>query len=61
MLKLYIILPAFCILWPISRRAGSESRPRKVELASAHKKLDDYREYFTHNQDERVASRGQGK
>ena len=29
--------------------SGSESRPRKVELASAHKKRDDYREYFTHN------------
>ena len=24
-------------------------RPRKVELVSAHKKCDDYREYFTHN------------
>ena len=28
---------------------GSELRPRKVELASAHKKRDNYREYFTHN------------
>ena len=31
------------------KTSGSESRPRKVELASAHKKRDDYREYFTHN------------
>ena len=32
------------------KTSGSESRPRKVELASAHKKKrDDYREYFTHN------------
>ena len=28
--------------------SGSKSRPRKLELASAHKKCDDYREYFTH-------------
>ena len=27
---------------------GSELQPRKVELASAHKRCDDYREYFTH-------------
>ena len=31
------------------KTSGSESRPRKVELASAHKKRDNYREYFTHN------------
>ena len=31
------------------KTSGSESRPRKVELASAHKKRDDYRKYFTHN------------
>ena len=31
------------------KMSGSESRPRKVELASDHKKCDDYREYFTHN------------
>ena len=31
------------------KTSGSESRPRKVELASAHKKRHDYREYFTHN------------
>ena len=31
------------------KTSGSESRPRKVELASAHKKSDDYRKYFTHN------------
>ena len=31
------------------KTSGSESRPRKIELASAHKKRDDYREYFTHN------------
>ena len=30
------------------KTSGSESRPRKVELASAHKKRDDYRKYFTH-------------
>ena len=30
------------------KTSGSESRPRKVELASAHKKHD-YREYFTYN------------
>ena len=29
--------------------SGHESRPRKIELANAHKKRDDYREYFTHN------------
>ena len=35
---------------PIIKTSGSESRPRpKVELASAHKKRDDYRKYFTHN------------
>ena len=28
---------------------GSESQPRKVELASSHKKRDGYREYFTHD------------
>ena len=31
------------------KTSGSKSRPRKVELASAHKKRDDYRKYFTHN------------
>ena len=31
------------------KTSGSESRPRKVELANAHKKRDDYCEYFTHN------------
>ena len=31
------------------KASGSESRPRKVELASAHKKRNDYQEYFTHN------------
>ena len=31
------------------KTSGSKSRPRKVELASAHKKHDDYHEYFTHN------------
>ena len=31
------------------KMSGSESRPIKVELASAHKKHDDYCEYFTHN------------
>ena len=31
------------------KTSGSESRPKKVELASAHKKRDDYRKYFTHN------------
>ena len=32
------------------KTSGSESRPRKVELTRAHsKKRDDYREYFTHN------------
>ena len=29
--------------------SGSELRPRKIELVSAHKKHDNYREYFTHN------------
>ena len=33
----------------IIKTSGSESRPREVELASAQKKRDDYREYFTHN------------
>ena len=33
----------------IIKTSGSESRPRKVELAGAHKKRDDYRKYFTHN------------
>ena len=37
-----------CTVWSI-KTSGSESRPRKVELASAHKKRNDYREYFTHN------------
>ena len=31
------------------KTSGSKSRLRKVELASAHKKCDDYCEYFTHN------------
>ena len=31
------------------KTSGSKSRPRKVELASARKKHDDYHEYFTHN------------
>ena len=31
------------------KMSGSDLQPRKVELASAHKKCDDYREYFTHN------------
>ena len=32
------------------KTSGSESRPRKVELASTHKKaINIYREYFTHN------------
>ena len=32
------------------KTSGSESRPRKEELTRAHsKKRDDYREYFTHN------------
>ena len=31
------------------KTSSSESWPRKVELASAHKKCDDYREYFTNN------------
>ena len=31
------------------KTSGSELRPRKVELASAHKKCDDYQEHFTHN------------
>ena len=34
---------------PQVKASGSESRPRKVELASANKKTDDYRKYFTHN------------
>ena len=29
--------------------SGSKLWPRKVELASAHKICDDYRDYFTHN------------
>ena len=33
----------------VIKTSGSESPPRKVELASAHKKRDDYRKYFTHN------------
>ena len=33
----------------VIKTSGSESRPRKVELASAHKKRDDHRKYFTHN------------
>ena len=45
--------PSFLYSMADIKTSGSESRPRKVELASAHKKLDDYREYFTHNQDER--------
>ena len=31
------------------KTSGSESRQRKVELTHAFKKRDDYREYFTHN------------
>ena len=31
------------------KTSGSELRPKKVELVSTHKKRDDYREYFTHN------------
>ena len=31
------------------KMSGSESRPRKVELVSAHTKCDDYHEYFTLN------------
>ena len=39
-----------CVAWSLLiKTSGSESRPRKVELASAHIKRDDYREYFTHN------------
>ena len=29
--------------------SGGKLRPRKVELASAHKKCNNYCEYFTHN------------
>ena len=29
--------------------SGSKSQPRKVAFARAHKKSNDYREYFTHN------------
>ena len=32
------------------KTSGSELQPRKVELASTHKKHDDYHEYFTHIQ-----------
>ena len=40
----------FIPIQPRIKTSGSESRPRKVELASAHKKKrDDYRKYFTHN------------
>ena len=31
------------------KTSGSESWPREVELASVHKKCDDYHKYFTHN------------
>ena len=31
------------------KTSSSESRPRKVELMRRHKKRDDYRDYFTHN------------
>ena len=31
------------------KMSSSESRPKKVDLASTHKKYDDYHEYFTHN------------
>ena len=31
------------------KTSGSKSRPKKVELASAHEKRDNYCEYLTHN------------
>ena len=42
-------LPGRSTLQQLIKTSGSGSRPRKVELASAHKKRDDYRKYFTHN------------
>ena len=39
------------------KMSSSESRPRKVELTRAHsKKRDDYREYFTYNNEIRGVS-----
>ena len=46
-LKAYIYI--YINIYIYIKTSGSESRPRKVELASAHKKHDNYREYFTHN------------
>ena len=49
MIRTYVCtyLPTYLPIY--IKTSGSESRPRKVELASVHKKRDDYCEYFIHN------------
>ena len=41
---------------PKIKTSGSESRPRKVELVSAHKKCDNYRGYFAHNNEDNLTA-----
>ena len=45
----YSNIYSLSITYKYIKTRGSESRPRKVELTHAFKKTDDYREYFTHN------------